>query len=77
MKIGQVMVENNTNEIEKVPYKDNFFLIEPFTVYNFFRVRMERGSTPKKLEDQMFTNRRAARIAIDGYINSQKVKSNG
>lgn len=71
------MVENN--EIEKVPYKDNFFLIEPFTVYNFFRVRLERGTTPKVLEDQMFTNRRQARIAIDNYINSMntKVKANG
>jgi hypothetical protein len=71
------MVENN--EIEKVPYKDNFFLVEPFTVYNFFRVRMERGSTPKILEDQMFTNRRQAKIAIDNYISSMnvKVKANG
>jgi hypothetical protein len=57
-------------EIEKIPYKNNFLIIEPFGVYSFFRVRMELGETPKYLKDQMFTTRTAAKTEINKYISA-------
>jgi hypothetical protein len=54
---------------QKIPYKNNHFLIEPFGIYNFFRVLIETGETPKELKEQMFTSREAAKTAVGNYIH--------
>ena len=54
---------------QKIPYKNNHLIIEPFGIYNHFRIRMELGETPKELKDQTFTSRRAAETAIKSYVN--------
>lgn len=61
---------------QKIPYKNNNFIIEPFGIHNFFRVRMELGETPKELKEQMFTSRMAAETAIKGYTNRVTKPSN-
>ena len=63
------MTPDTKDQEQKVPYKNNNFLIEPFGIYNFFRVRMELGETPKELSEQMFTNRTVAEVAINNYVN--------
>lgn len=60
----------NNEDVEKVPYKSNFLIIEPFGVYGFFRVRMELGETPKYLKEQQFTTRTAAKKEIVNYISA-------
>ncbi len=60
---------------QRIEYKNNAFIIEPFGVHNFFRVRIETGETPKELRENMFTNRRQAETAIVNYISKQQLKA--
>ncbi len=59
---------------QRVPYQNNAFIIEPFGIYNFFRVRIETGETPKELKENIFTTRMQAETAIKNYVNRIKPK---
>lgn len=58
----------------KVPYFNNFLILEPFGQYNFIRIRMELGETPAELKNEYFTNYRMAEVRANEYIGKQKVQ---
>lgn len=58
----------------KIPYLNNFLVLEPFGQYNFIRIRMELGETPAELKNEYFTNYRMATIRANEYISKQKVQ---
>ena len=62
-----------TEELEKIPYKNNFFIIEPFSQHHLFRVRLERGETPKEFHDKSYTSVEKAKSAVTLFVQS-KVK---
>lgn len=61
-----------TNQEEtkvSIPYKDNFFDISKFGIYDFYRVSIRTGETPASLKEQSFTNLAYAETAVNNYIH--------
>ena len=59
-------------EDNKIPYMNNFLILESFGQYNLIRIRMELGETPAELKNEQFTNYHMASARAKQYIEKQK-----
>lgn len=61
-------------EYPKIPYKDNFAIVEKTGPHNLFRVYLERGQTPTYFIGTQFTSYDKAVQSVNNYL-SLKVKA--
>lgn len=58
-----------------IPYKDNFFEIKKFGIYDFYKISLRHGETPAFLKDQYFTHQAYAETAVKNYIDKMEKAS--
>lgn len=58
-------------EYAKVPYKENYAIIEKTGPYNMFRVYLERGQTPDYFKHAVFTSYDLAARSVRDYLEAK------
>lgn len=59
----------------KIPYKNNFLVVEQRGPYTLYVVRMEIGETPAFFKDRAYTNIDKAEEAATFFVSKEKLKT--